>query len=99
MEGVMNVGVQQSGTRRGNEQRGRASPAKRSISSLQITGESADAACVQWQFTGLPELSVANNDQAVDRIKVITIEGDRFPNPHPSYHQQPDQCSIGRYPV
>jgi hypothetical protein len=99
VEGVVNVGVQQSGTRRGNEQRGRASPAKRSISSPKIIGESADAACVQRQFTGFAELSVANDEQAVDRIKIIAVEANRFPNPHPAHHQQTDQSPIGRYPV
>jgi hypothetical protein len=99
VEGVLDVGVKQPGARRGEEQRRRASPPRRSIRSVQIVVESVHAARMQRQLAGFAELSVADGEQAADRIEVIAVEANRFPNPHPGHRQQGDQSPIGRYPV
>jgi hypothetical protein len=54
---------------------------------------------VQRQRAGLAELSIADDEQAVDRVEVTAVETDGFSNPHPGYGQQGHQSPIGRYSV
>jgi len=54
---------------------------------------------MQRQRAGLAELSIADDEQAVDGIEVAAVKADCFPNPHPSYGQQSDQSPIGRHSV
>jgi hypothetical protein len=54
---------------------------------------------MQRQLAGFAELSVAEDEPAVDRIEVIMVEANRFPNPRPGHRLQANQSPIGRYPV
>jgi len=54
---------------------------------------------VQRQFAGLAELSVTDDEQPVNRVEVVAVEADCFPNTHPGHGQQGNQGSVGRHPV
>jgi hypothetical protein len=64
-ERALGVGVEESGARSGDEQRGSTGSRWRSVASAQIVADSVHGTRLQRQLARLAELALVHNDQAI----------------------------------
>ena len=96
---VLHIAVQQPGARGGNEQRGSMLPGRRAVRSLEVLPDCSGGARVQGELAGFSELAMADGDQPLPGVEIVSIQRDGFADPHPGRDQQPDQGPVRRHPM